>query len=138
METPKYNALADIGNSAAYPVAQDWRSALGEWFNFDRKTRQIAQVRIYVQDGRLCMEAFGAGQDGPLPWGSVQLDTFTSGVEVAEIEGFTGLFDFGFKEVRFCSNLKYGTLVIQTYNRFKDGSGRADYFIREFFHQDHD
>ena len=34
------------------------------------------------------------------------------------------------------ANLKYGVLVIQSYNSFKDGSDRPEYFIREFFHQD--
>jgi hypothetical protein len=135
METPKYNAGADIGHPLAYPDGQDWSSALGVWFNFDRSTKQIARVHIYIQDQRLWMEAFGAVQGESLPWGAVQVETFSSGVAVAEIEGFTGVFDFGFKETRFCTNLKYGTLVIQTYNRFKDGGGRSDYFIREFFHQ---
>lgn len=137
MENLKHNCTADNGQPP-YPAAQDWQTALGEWFNFDRGTKQVARVRIYVREGVLWMEAWGAGPSGELSWGAVPVETFTSGVGIAEIEGFTGLYDQGYKETRFCTNLKYGTLVIQTYNRFKDGSGRADYFIREFFHQAQD
>jgi hypothetical protein len=39
-------------------------------------------------------------------------------------------------ETQIAANLKYGVLVIQSYNTFRDGSGRPAYFSREFFHQD--
>ena len=38
-------------------------------------------------------------------------------------------------QTQIAANLKYGVLVIQSYNTFRDGSGRPDYFVREFFHQ---
>jgi len=37
--------------------------------------------------------------------------------------------------VLIVSNYAKGVLVIQSYSRFCDGSGRPDYFTREFFHQ---
>ena len=36
---------------------------------------------------------------------------------------------------RSSASFKYGVLVIQSYNRFLDGSRRPPYFTREFFHQ---
>jgi len=38
-------------------------------------------------------------------------------------------------ETQVAANLKYGVLVIQSYNRFRDDSGRPSYFTREFFHR---
>ncbi len=48
---------------------------------------------------------------------------------------FTTTFDFGFMETQLQTNLKRGTMVIATTNKFSDLSGRSDYYTREFFYQ---
>src|SRR5712692_11239168 len=48
---------------------------------------------------------------------------------------FTAVFDFGFMETHLQTNLKRGTMVIATANKFSDLSGRSDYYTREFFYQ---
>jgi hypothetical protein len=52
------------------------------------------------------------------------------------VTGFEAHCDLGFMETHLAANVKYGVLVIQTYNAFKDGTGRGCYFTREFFHQE--
>jgi hypothetical protein len=48
---------------------------------------------------------------------------------------FQAVYDFGFLESYLQANVKHGTLVIATCNRFRDGSGRSNYYTREFFYQ---
>jgi hypothetical protein len=88
-------------------------------------------VREGVQG--LVLRAFGS--DGPdrVDWGEVPAVPHLSPPS-GEIGGFTARYDFGHLQTDLAANLKYGVLVIQSYNRFLDG--RPPYFTREFFHQD--
>ncbi len=47
---------------------------------------------------------------------------------------FTALFDFGFMESLLAVYLKGGILVLDSFNTFRDDSGRSNYFSPEFFH----
>ncbi len=48
---------------------------------------------------------------------------------------FSAVYDFGFEEVRLQANVKLGVLVVASFNRFRDESGRSNYFGREFFYR---
>ena len=48
---------------------------------------------------------------------------------------FSAVYDFGFMETLLAAYMKGGILVLDTFNAFKDSSGRASYFTREFFHR---
>jgi hypothetical protein len=47
---------------------------------------------------------------------------------------FTARYDFGFMETTLAVYMKGGILVLDSFNSFKDSSGRCDYFTREFYH----
>ena len=44
-------------------------------------------------------------------------------------------YDFGFAEVTLAANENKGLIIIASYHRFRDGSARSNYFIREFFYR---
>ena len=114
----------------------DLTPALGTWFNCNPTTGEISRLVLAQRDGGLVLRACGASRSGPIDWGETPAVPFVGELGSREMTGFTAHYDFEFLETQIAANLKYGILVIQSYNRFRDGSGRPDYFIREFFHQD--
>jgi hypothetical protein len=112
----------------------DPSSLAGTWLNTDKKTRGIAKLALRQDDGGLKVRAFGACDPTPCDWGEVQGSAFSSGVGSPEGMAFTALYDFGFMETFLAVYLKGGILVLDSFNSFKDDSGRSDYFSREFFH----
>lgn len=107
---------------------------VGTWLNTDKKTRGIAKLALTQDDGVLKVRAFGACDPSPCDWGDVPGLAFSSGVGSPEGMAFTALYDFGFMETFLAVYLKGGILVLDSFNTFKDESGRSDYFSREFFH----
>jgi hypothetical protein len=116
--------------------ALDLSNAVGSWVNAFRPTGEIARLDIMQRGDGLALKIFGAGEPDPIPWPETTAIPFVSALGSRELTGFEAHCDLGFMETHLAANLKYGTLVIQSYNRFKDGSGRARYFNREFFHKD--
>jgi hypothetical protein len=114
----------------------DLSPALGTWFNCNLETGEILSLSLAESDGGLILQAFGADHPSPCDWGHTPAIPHVSGLGSREVGGFTARYDFGFMETQIAANLKYGVLVIQSYNTFNDSSGRPAYFTREFFHQD--
>ena len=108
---------------------------LGTWKNTDPNTGQISSIVVTEEDDKIIMQCFGAGPEGEIDWGKSRCDLYSSKVDSPVIEGFSTAFDFGFMTTMVAGNVKYGVMVIQTYNQFKDDSGRNNYFSREFFCQ---
>jgi hypothetical protein len=125
-------------DGSAHGTRPDPTPALGTWFNCNLETGEILSLSLSPAegDGGLILRAFGADDPSPCDWGQTPAIPHVSGLGSREVGGFTARYDFGFMETQIAANLKYGVLVIQSYNTFKDGSGRPPYFIREFFHQD--
>jgi len=67
-------------------------------------------------------------------WGEIDAISYAPNVASPEAWGFTARYDFGFLETTIVSYIKLGDLVTTTYNVFRDRSGRADYWTREFFY----
>ena len=108
---------------------------IGCWFNTNAMTGEIARLTISESDGRLLVNIEGAGTPDRIAWPEAPAIPYAAGLDSSEIAGFDAHFDLGFMETHLAANLKHGVLVLQSYNRFKDGSGRGSYFTREFFHQ---
>ena len=108
---------------------------LGSWFNCDTATGEILRLDLLERDGGLALRAFGADEPGPVDWGEAPAVPHVQALGSREVTGFTAHYDFGFMETRIAANVKYGVLVIQSYNHFRDDSERPCYFTREFFHQ---
>jgi hypothetical protein len=108
---------------------------VGTWFNTNPTTGEIVRLTITERDGGLLLNIEGAGAPDRMAWPEIAAIPYVASLESAEVTGFEAHCDLGFMETRLAANIKHGVLVMQSYNRFKDGSGRGAYFTREFFHQ---
>ncbi|MSR59737.1 MAG: hypothetical protein EXS05_19195 [Planctomycetaceae bacterium] len=116
-------------------LTADLSNLVGWWFNTSRSTGEIARLEIAQQGQELVLQVFGAGPGETIAWPKTSAAPFVESLDSPEVAGFEAHCDLGFMETRLAANIKYGVLVVQSYNRFKDNSGRANYFTREFFHE---
>lgn len=133
MQYTRKNDRATAGANAAQPQLAP---LLGTWYNTNSHSGEIAKLDLLERGDRLLLHAQGADEDAPIDWGEAIATPFVSEPGSSEVTGFEAHYDFGFMETNIAANIKYGVLVIQSYNRFTDDSGRGSYFTREFFHQD--
>ncbi len=127
------NDIPGAGLSVASPpVLAD---LIGSWFNTNPTTGEIARLSISERGGALLLNIEAAGPPERVAWHETPAVPYMASLGSAEVTGFEAHCDLGFMETHLAANLKHGVLVVQSYNRFKDGSGRGDYFTREFFHQ---
>lgn len=108
---------------------------VGTWLNTNPTTGEIARLEISEREGGLRLNIEGAGAPDRIAWPEIAAVPYVANLKSAEITGFEAHCDLGFMETHLAANIKHGVLVMQSYNRFKDGSGRGAYFTREFFHQ---
>jgi hypothetical protein len=137
METMKYKRAEDVltlGSGQEAVGSVDPAPLSGTWLNTDKATRGIVKLIIRGDGDAFKVRAFGACEPSPCDWGEVAGNVFSAGVASPEGMAFTATFDFGFMETDLAVYMKGGILVLDSFNTFKDGSGRANYFSREFFH----
>jgi hypothetical protein len=108
---------------------------LGTWFATDKQSAGVVKLELIERDGAFVLRAFGAGDPDPIDWGEVPAIAYAKSVDSDEGMAVSATFDFGFEESLLAAYSKGGILVLDTFNTFKDGSGRSAYFSREFFHR---
>lgn len=133
MSNLKHTKKDDIISEYYHEWGSKVDSLLGTWYNVNPKTGQIARLTITSVGDILELHAIGQLESKELDWGSAVCELFSSNVGSPEIEGFKCDFDFDFMQTSIAGNMKYGVMVIQSYNTFKDQSERNNYFSREFF-----
>lgn len=111
---------------------------LGTWINSNVDTNSIARIRISEANDKVQLQVFAIGPDGLIDWGTSEAQVFAAGPASHAGAGFTCTFDFGFAEARLQAMIMKGLLVLAQFHLFKDDSGRADYFLREYFAVSHD
>ena len=113
----------------------DTSPLVGSWRNTDRgESGGILRLVIADRDGALRVCGFGVGDAEPHDWGEADAVPFAASVREPEAWAFNCRFAFGFLETTLSGYNKSGILVVATFNAFRDGGGRADYWTREFFH----
>ncbi len=110
---------------------------LGTWYNTDKNTGGLVRMTLAGTPGDFTVHAFGAGPEpsSENDWGTIPAVAYASGVGSPDGMAFSATYDFGFVESFLAAYTKSGILVLDTFNVFKDGSGRSNYFSREFFHR---
>lgn len=139
METFKVTRLEDelpAGREARPGAAINSSPLHGTWHNTDKKTRGIVKLVISAGggEGGVAVRAFGACEPSPCDWGETEGRAYSAGAAESEGMAFTATFDFEFMETSLAVYMKGGILVLDSFNTFKDDSGRFNYFSREFFH----
>jgi hypothetical protein len=114
-------------------AAIDPQPLVGAWMNTNTGSRGITKVSVSTKDGGVVVRAFGACEPSPCDWGESYADVFADDPDSIEGNAFNAFYDFGFMEIRLQAHIRQGLLVVAKFDRFKDNSGRANYFSKEFF-----
>ena len=120
---------------AAPPGGIDVSPLLGTWWATDKATESVVKLELADRAGSFLVHAFGACTPAPCDWGERPAVPYAATVGSRDAMAFSAVYDFGFMETLLAAYMKGGILVLDTFNAFKDGSGRASYFTREFFHR---
>lgn len=132
MSKPQYAQLNDLVKTN--PVdSMDSKCLVGHWINSNPDTNSIARINITEANGRLQLQVFAVGPDGPIDWGTAPANVFASTPSSKTAAGFTCTYDFGFAEARFQAMIMKGLLVLAQFHIFKDDSKRASFFLREYY-----
>jgi hypothetical protein len=129
----QYRRANDRGSEETHPVGLPPEGMEGLWFNCDPATGEISRIVIAMRNEQIFLRAFGANKPELIDWGEALANPYVDRIGSSSFTGLTADYDFGFMKTRLAGNIKYGTLVIQSYNEFCDRSGRPAYFTREFF-----
>jgi len=135
----KYAQLSDLVETDPVRERDIDRGALaGNWINSNPDTSSIARVNVFEADGKLQLQAFAVSPDGLVDWGTTTAAVFAAGPASRLGAGFAATFDLGFAEVRLQAMIMKGLLVLAQFHLFKDDSGRASYFMREYYAKTHE
>jgi hypothetical protein len=128
---PEFNAPADQaeGRAAAAAAEVSAQPLLGTWTNCDPNTRGVVKV---ILAGNLTVQVFGACHPTPCDWGKVKGLAYAADVSSTPAVAFSAFYKFGFKETIVVGVLDRGTLIVETFDNFTDGSGRSDYYSKYY------
>ncbi len=114
----------------------DLSRLVGTWVNTNHATRGIARVVLTATNGKLFISVFGACDPAPCDWGKVEADTiYSDNISSQNASAFTARYQFDFGKTQLQANWNQGLLVVGSFSTYTDGSGRSNYFSREFFRQ---
>lgn len=119
----------------ASATALDLSVLLGDWRNTSHDGAIARIVCTPAGGNRLTVRCFGRVLPHDRDWGSVDAPVFAFTFDSNQGGAFLAIFNLGFEEIRLQANVKAGVLVVATFNRFDDESGRSNYFEREFFYR---
>jgi hypothetical protein len=114
---------------------------VGNWVNNNSGSRGIVRVQLRPLSGgaqngmNLAVRAFGSCTPTPCDWGWVRGASFSRSVSAVRGIAFSARYVESFKETWLVGYLSGATLVVESFNRFTDGSNRFNYFSRDFFHK---
>lgn len=113
------------------PITPDDLPA-ADWLSVTRCSYGVARVRTRPGSGTLMVQARGGGEPWPGNWGEVPADgvyELRSGAGYA----FAATYEGPSTTVRMQTNLAHGVMAVHAFHHFTDGSGRRDYYTREFY-----
>src|SRR5438552_2590488 len=111
----------------------DLSALVGEWCNTNDAATGIVRLVLTQTGDQIFVRVFGAGYPDPFDWGDVPVEVFAELPESMQATSFTSYYDLGFMSVWLQTYLAKGVLVVASFTRFQDSSGRANYFGKEFF-----
>jgi hypothetical protein len=108
---------------------------LGTWFNTNTATRGIAKAVLAGKENGIVLRIFAAGSQQMVDWGETAASIFAADALGTEAMAFSAVYEFGFMETQLQGHVRQGVLIIAKFDRFKDDSGRSNYFSKEFFYR---
>jgi len=110
----------------------------GVWINSNADTNGIARMEFSEVEGKPSMRVDAIGPDGLIDWGPATVKLCAASPASRSTAGFTCTYDFGFAETQLQAMIMKGLIVLAQVHKFKDDSGRMDYFVREYYAVVHD
>ena len=107
---------------------------VGTWLNTNSATQGITRAILAIKGQQITLRIFAAG-DPTLDWGETDASVFATDTSSTEAMAFSAFYDFGFMETQLQAHVRQGVLIIAKFDRFKDNSGRSNYFSKEFFYR---
>jgi len=123
----------DEPHKAGPPTGVDLSHLLGTWINTYGETRSLCRFTLAPSASGYMIETVTATEGGNRTLNKTEVRPFAPNVNSRKADGFTARYDFEFLEMSLAAYCAKGLIVVSQYTRFKDGSGRPDYFNREFF-----
>ncbi|HZD94960.1 MAG TPA: hypothetical protein VE133_11945 [Candidatus Sulfotelmatobacter sp.] len=108
---------------------------LGSWLNTNTATRGIASAILERKGEQIVLRIVAAGSSETCDWGETPANLFADSTSSSEAMAFSAFYDFGFMETQLQAHVRQGVLIIAKFDRFKDNSGRSNYFSKEFFYR---
>ena len=108
----------------------------GSWTNVDPNTSGITKLDITVMGTSAQVQGWGRCHPTDCDWGTVQAQAFASGVSSDILSGadtLIAVFDAGFSETTLVIKPAGNRLNVDSYDRFKDNSGRSNYLASYTF-----
>jgi len=108
----------------------------GSWTNVDANTRGITNLDISVMGSNAKVQAWGKCHPTDCDWGTVQAQAFAPGVSSNPISGadtLIAVFVTSFSQATLVIKPNGNQLIVDSYDRFLDNSGRSNYFARYTF-----
>ena len=127
------NLYEAAGTAVAVERMLDVSALLGEWSNTHPSATGIARLALTQTGNQVVVRVFGAGHPELFDWGEAPVELFTELPELKQATSFTSFYDLGFMSVWLLVYLNKGVLVVISLTQFQDGSGRSNYWVREFF-----
>ena len=123
------------GTAVAVKRTLDASALLGEWSNTNNSATGIARLVLTETGDQIVVRVFGAGHPQPFDWGEAPAELFADLPGLIQATSFTSFHDLGFMSVWLLTYVVKGVLVVVSFTRFQDGSGRSNYFGKEFFYR---
>src|SRR5690242_17250353 len=124
LEQLEFRAPADLPLEVEPKAITGPGALAGTWNAGDGGTRAFERMVIAPSGAEITVQAFGACTPTPCDWGAVPGLTYAADVSSAAAISFTAEYTFSFKRVIVTGVLDNGSLVVETFNHFTDGSGR--------------
>lgn len=128
----RYTRLDEQAEAKGSVVAEP---LLGNWFNTNAATRGIAKAVLEAKENGIVVRIFATGSEQMVDWGQTAASIFAADPVATEAMAFSAFYDFGFMETQLQGHVRQGVLIIAKFDRFKDDSGRSNYFSKEFFYR---
>jgi hypothetical protein len=138
MSPLSYSRKEDIHSVGAHNIKPvQLTPILGQWKGTNPRGLGISKFIVLQIGSQAYLRACGTGQPDPLDWGEVPISAiYAKDAGSSDPMAFEARYDLGFMDVHLQANFSLGLMVLAGFNVFKDGSGRMNYFSREFFHRE--
>src|SRR5215469_1821692 len=122
----------------ATPVPPVPSAALaGTWVNTNHATRNVADIVVARSSRGITVDGFGACTPTKCEFGRIAGTVFGRNVSATVGASFAAQWNFKFKRTvllaTYSAPRRIPTLIVQEFNTFTDGSGRANYTVTERF-----